>query len=147
MSSIKNIYPVVYDTSHGIDSFLNDLDGLNKLKDLRHEAYYERKESLNEYIIFGRFRLDTCGNFSIINKDNYGGIVPIEVNPEIPRVISYDDLKRYLPGIKYSICSTGYFLPPVYVQCSICEEFFNIKNCHDVVTSSVTEHYLLDSFV
>lgn len=137
----------VYDTIEGIESFLLDLDGFNKLKDFRREAYYTREERLTEYIVFGRFYLDTCGNFSIIIKERgYSrSIIPIEFNSELPSVMYYADVKTELP-INSSICSTGYHLPPSYVTCSICEEHFNIKNCHNVVDKYHSENYDMTQF-
>ena len=134
----------IYDTIGGIESFLTDLDSFNKLKDLRHEAYYIRKERLAEYIVFGRFYLDTCGNFSIIVSN--GSYQPSMIeNPELPSVMYYADIKTELP-INSSISSTSYHLPPSYVTCSICEEHFNIKNCHNVVQKSNSENYDISAF-
>lgn len=144
MNNIIGTGPI-YDTIEGITTFIKNLDGLHKLKSLRHEAGYVRKEILNEYILFGRFILDTCGNFSIILKDS-GGIIPIEYSKTLPEVLTYASCRILLPE-EYSICSTCYSLPPTYSKCDICDEHFSIKDCHDVIEKSEQSHYSLDRFI
>ncbi len=136
----------IYDTVEGINSFVSTgLKGLHELKDLRHEAGYSRKERLNEFVVLGRFRLDTCGNFDIPLKDS-GGIIPAEYIRNIPAVLTYNACRNYLPE-NASICTTGYSLPPTYVKCEICDDSFNIKNCHDVISINNSEHFSLDNYV
>lgn len=136
----------IYDTMEGIKSFLIDLDGLNKLKQLRNEAYYIRKEKLNEYIVLGRFLLGAGGNFSILIKEGTRHTIPAEDIRDIPSVISYESVFKYLKPDS-SICSTSYSLPPTYAKCSICDEPWSIKDCHETIQSDTNIHYDLNKFV
>lgn len=127
-----------YDTLEGIKGYLNNLTGLNKLKSERSEAYYSRKEKLNNFIVLGRYSLDTCGNFSkIVNDDGYN-IVPIQAIPNCPDVMTWEQMNAKIGG-EASICSTISDLPPDYVKCSICEIPWAISNAYDCISKHNTE--------
>ena len=137
---------VIYDTAESIETFLANLGNLHTLKKLRYEAGYIRKEKLNEFIVLGRFYLDTCGNFSIIIKDGSRTKVPAELVNNLPSVVSYSNIFNWLEP-NTLICSTSYWLPPTFAKCVICDEHFTIKNCHDVTTKNKHIHYNLDQFI
>lgn len=59
-----------YDSEFGILNYLKQgLAGFHRLVQRRHNAYYRRKEELNEWIILGRWYFDTCGNVMTASND------------------------------------------------------------------------------
>lgn len=51
-----------YNTIEGIRQSIKTLAGFNELVKARHKAGYKRSESLKEFIVRGRWKLDSCGN-------------------------------------------------------------------------------------
>jgi hypothetical protein len=150
---MKIINPVWYDDIDRILANLKDLDSFVMLMDERHKAGYDRRESLSEYCVLGRFVLDTCGNLMKFNEP----FIPIEKIPDLPAVISMSKLWEYIKDydekmeqnaltikeiqnnisakivgqttISYSPC----WLPKSKFLCPFCKSGWNIKNCHDII--------------
>jgi len=120
-----------YDTVEGIVRHLSDLAGLDALRKERQEAGYDRRERMNEFIVLGRFHLDTCGNFSICTFQ-HDFRDPVAWLPDsLPPAVSIRDLKSVLT--KLVISSTGHSLPRPDQVCDECGEGWDLSNCHDAV--------------
>lgn len=151
-----------YDTKEGIDLFLGSLWRLNKLISLRYEAYYERGERLNEFVILGRWVLDSCGNVSEIKGD----FVPKIAFPQIPDVLAWPDefwayirytlgwVKEHVASLEidsekfsriWSVMGSG--IPPVGIVCPECEQGWAVGDCHDTSPVYTTELLSLHEFV
>ena len=79
----KIIFPANYNTIEGIKSSMSLYETFIKMLNDRHEAGYVRGEHLEEFIILGRFELDSCGNTNKIIRD----FIPAEHIPELELVI------------------------------------------------------------
>ncbi len=79
-----------YNSKIGITESLQTLQSFNTMLNERHKAYYKRKRQLNEFVIFGRYSLDTCGNCMTATK----GFVPAEHIENIPNVLRRDEFWR-----------------------------------------------------
>src|ERR1035437_3312765 len=51
-----------YNTQDGIEKAVKTLEGFNKLVKVRHQAGYQLKETLAEFIVLGMWQLDSNGN-------------------------------------------------------------------------------------
>ncbi|MCK5061943.1 hypothetical protein KAR28_05355 [Candidatus Parcubacteria bacterium] len=137
-----------YDTKEGIEKSLTSLAGLNHLIRARRVAGYQRDERMNEFFIFGRFSLDTCGNCSKAH-----GYVPKDEMPEIPDVMTRDDFWAYIKehskrGEKTMVSfAMGSEIPDDNILCPYCGKSWEANNCHNTVPIRSTEVYLLDEFV
>lgn len=129
-----------YDTLNGIEAYLTDLAGINRLKAERTEAGYGRKERLNEFCVLGRWYLDTCGNFS--KMTHYcGSVVPVELFDErnpCPKVMTREQLRWLMTGDRSWSATSGWALPPEYAKCTECGMPWDLSNCHDF--ESWTDH-------
>ena len=137
-----------YDTKLGITESIGSLEKLIELIYERHTAGYKRNERLNEFYIMGRYGLDTCGNCSKAH-----GIIPKEILPQMPDVLTRDEFWQYLKehtseeNTMLSFSSNGGNIPPPYIKCSHCNERWGIDNCYDTVVRHLTEHIPLTDFV
>lgn len=135
-----------YDSKEGIEHGSSSLVLFNQLIDERHKAGYERGEQLNEFHIFGRFFLDSCGNCCRIN-----GITPKEQFPDIPDVLTNEELRSFLKermGEKVNISLSWGIgdIPHVGILCPFCKEGWNTSNCHDVSVRKKTAVIALADF-
>jgi hypothetical protein len=122
-----------YDSSAGIESYLTDLDGLNRLMAHRMRAGYDRKEHLREFVIMGRWATDSCGNFG---RCTFAGAnKPVEIPKHMPKVLTRDAAFNYfgsLTGTQVSM--TTYHtsdVPPSHVICPMCKKAWALANAHD----------------
>ncbi len=145
--AIRSIRPW-YDTEKLIDAAIISLSGLNQLIRARHSAWYERNERMSEFIIFGYFWLDSCGNCSKAH-----GYTPKIDMPKIPDVMSKNDFIAYIG--KYSrrgkdtmlSFAMGSGIPSENVLCPYCGRSWEAHNSHDTVLIRSTEVYSLDNFI
>lgn len=113
-----------YDTREGIEKILRDgLQGLNKLRDLRHQAGYGRGERMGTWVIYGRWVTDACGNFGRIVEG-----APVAAFPRFPPVMSIEEVQkewvvRLLWGMQAQI-------PPAHVRCPECQKPFSLADAH-----------------
>lgn len=137
-----------YDTKEGIEKSLASLADLNRLLSARHVAGYQRDERMNEFFIFGRFSLDTCGNCGKAK-----GYVPKDEMPGMPDVMTRDEFWAYIKEhsgrgedtmVNFSM---GSEIPDENVLCPYCQKSWEAGNCHDTVPIRSTEVYPLDEFV
>ncbi|MFW0861981.1 MAG: hypothetical protein ACKKL6_00115 [Candidatus Komeilibacteria bacterium] len=122
-----------YDTKEGIAQHVTSLNKLNILEQARHEAYYQRKERLNEFIVLGKWNLDTCGNFM------KGDLDLKTIMPNIPDVLTRKEFAEYCaehwPKSRSSM--TGWQgssdIPPEDLVCPHCGTGWTIESCFDVI--------------
>lgn len=122
-----------YNTVKGIETYLTSLEGLNKLVRDRHEAGYDRKEPLGDFIILGHWRTDTCGNFDKCTFE-------LDYKPadhfheKLPPVILTDHLLENAKnlGLNLSVSSGGGSgVPPPFVVCPECDKGWTLANAYD----------------
>lgn len=140
-------YQPKYDTIEGITEYLKDLAGLNKLQHERHEAGYDRRERLHDFIVLGRWSLDTCGNFGKILSENGWSIIPAQAIGSCPVVMTQDQVFARLGSEAHISSGMNSDIPPEYVKCSICEQPWTIKNAHDCISNSNMEVINASPFV
>lgn len=136
-----------YDIKTGISKSLLSLEGFNNLVSERRAAAYDRKERLNEFIVFGRYSFDTCGNCSQATD-----IIPKKLFPDIPDVLTYDEFWAYVKEhsneeIWLSWTCNGGNLPLPELKCAHCGKTWDIKDCYDTVVRHTTEVYPLADFI
>jgi hypothetical protein len=137
----------LYNTKLGIMSMVTTLDGLNRLQSLRHEAGYDRKERLNEFVILGRWFTDSCGNFGkIIDK-----FIPAEEIADIPPVLTREEFwalvsRRDLADVSL-VNQMNSDIPPVEIRCGFCGDPWSIRDCHNVVVTHETQVLPLSELV
>jgi len=120
-----------YDSVDGIGAYLVDLAGLRRLDADRHQAGYDRHERLNEFMVLGRFYLDTCGNFSL-STFRYDYKDHLDWLPDsLPKVIRLSELRSTLS--KLIISSVGHMLPGPEDWCIECGDGWDLSNCHDAI--------------
>jgi len=139
-----------YDTKKGVEESLKSLEKLNQLTAERHCAGYTQDEDLNQFIILGRYMLDSCGNCSRSTDT-----IPKEIWPNIPDVLTWEEFQEYKEecskdlvkdvSLSFSLGDNGIPLPGL--KCVECGEPWEIKNCHDTVVYHDTEVVSLADFV
>jgi len=131
----------LYDCKEGILRYIETLEGFNKLVSVRHEAYYDHGIRLDQFVVRGRWLLDTCGNLGKADKprEDYplvltrGEAELIASNPSKP------DCTMYRMGET--------FLPPADVECPICHKFFTMDDCYESVMRHRREIRPIDCYV
>jgi len=147
-----------YNTKQGISGSLVSFEDFRKMVDARHEAYYKRKEDLQEFYVMGRWSMDRCGNTMRITDE----FVPKEHIPDIDDVLAVDEFwdviekydrqtkpnvltreERNDPDFSYQDntrpypTSVGFSmpsnLPPPKSKCKLCKGGWTIDNCYDVI--------------
>jgi len=119
---------VGYNTAEGIESYLNDLDGLHRLIRDRHRAG-ELAEQLDEFIVLGRYRLDSYGNHMILVECTAAGGVSADWIPRgFPRVIKCDRLSL-LPDL--SMTWSIRVVPSAEARCVECGDNWTVDDADD----------------
>jgi hypothetical protein len=133
-----------YDTKDGIAEAVLTLAGFNRLISERSAAHYERRENLHEFMVFGRYMFDTCGNCAKASDR-----VPKLLCPDIPDVMTRDEFLAYWEtsgqGGMLSF-SYGGDVPRADLTCPWCGQGWTIENCHDTVVHHTTEVFSLTEF-
>ncbi|HCQ31641.1 TPA: hypothetical protein DIU27_04665 [Candidatus Collierbacteria bacterium] len=136
-----------YDSYEAIYESLKSLATFNALLEARHRAGYERHERLKEWVILGRFSLDTCGNTLKFTGEN----IPAEMLNHLHAVMTQDDFNSYIKlrsegqDIWFS-SSIGSGIPPAHIVCPECKEPWAVSNCHDVVVEHESRVVKLDGY-
>ncbi len=123
-----------YNTKEGIEERLREgLGGLQELVREREEAGYKRKERLREFVIlYGRFELDTCGNFM---RSSY---TDVRNSPlRLPQVIEKEELfkalnRTELITLSWEMSGLG-DLPRPSQRCPVCDQEWRLDNVRDAV--------------
>jgi hypothetical protein len=101
--------PQTYDSEMAIAEAVQTLQGMCDLERARHEAGYVRRECLQQWVVRGRYFLDSCGNWMIGDR----------VLPEVPLVFPLERLGEFwTTGVVWRF----YRLPPPEETCAICQE-------------------------
>lgn len=116
-----------YNTLEGVLNHTNTLENVHKLVRERHIAGYDRKERLEQFIIFGKYVLDTCGNCGTIIEESI---------KDIPIVIKYDNYKKYSENLSYSFETK---IGPNDKVCPVCRKSWGLHNIDDVHRTIETE--------
>lgn len=146
-----------YDDINGITASVQTLDGFNKLLNARRQAGYSKGEKLDEFIVLGLWRLDSCGNALKANEAG-GSSTPkkafASIGMEAPLVIRCPDflefLKENFPKDSNEASMPFSYekaLPDARLVCSECGKPWTIANCDDVIIRGSQEDINLSGFV
>jgi len=134
MAKISSVSPVsLCNTIEGITGYLEDgLEGLHKLANDRHKLFQScdaENLQLNEFIVLGRYMLDTCANFSSITEG-----IPAEIMSDCPRVMTKEEWFDTHCGENNKSMTISYQRGCAYpgIKCSHCRKTWTIDDCHDV---------------
>jgi hypothetical protein len=117
-----------YDTEEGIRTYLTDLDGVHRLFKARHQAGYDRHERLREFLVLGRYYLDTCGN-CMLTTFKFGYDVDANFLCDgFDPVVPWADVVK-IPKLRST--STFEYPPTAQHVCEECGEGWTITNMHD----------------
>jgi hypothetical protein len=135
-----------YDTKEGIKNSLGSLRDFNYLLSQRRAAGYCRKEQLNNFLVFGRYYLDSCGNSMKARRGN-GNMVPKDLMSNLPDVLTMEEFHAYTRPDDYTSYGMGDDIPPTKLRCAHCGKRWDIHNCDDTVVKHATEVFSLVEFV
>src|SRR5271156_4622562 len=89
-----------YNSVQGIEEYLVDLDGLNRLIHDRQAAGYDRHERLDDFVVLGRWFTDSCGNFGRCEFElDYK---PTDLASRLPKVVRSADILQLVKGLSIS---------------------------------------------
>jgi hypothetical protein len=129
-----------YNTKAGVTRQSETLEGLYELFKQRHQAYYERKEDLHEFIIRGLWRLDNCGNVGKAHEQIKGDLIPGVKYPDIPAVLTPAEFNKFLEDKgepdKHVSWVMNNDLPPAGHICPHCEKEWTIEDSFNVKVSN-----------
>ena len=130
-----------YDTKDGIQKMIISLHGFNELLKLRREA--SKKEELNEFIILGRWCLDSRGDLGKVSVES-ARKERKEMLPNIPDVLTREEFSNLIcerniyeeRKISFSVTVGSHVvIPPADLHCGKCQLKWDVANCHDVVVA------------
>jgi hypothetical protein len=125
----------VYNTKDGLATMLGSLDRLKALQVERRAAGYVRQERMEEFVLLGRFHLDTCGNFSfaafdVLRPEAYAVVPPVLTKAEY-EVFA----KQYArPDLDSYVLESA--LPPPHAVCVACGIGWSLVDCHSAVRNT-----------
>lgn len=146
-----------YNTAEGIEGSMHSLETFNELLAKRTEAGYVHKKNLDNFIVLGRYWLDTCGNVGVITgfipAEHIPNLAPVLTNNEIwatlreydrktkPNVLSDEEInspkfdwsknkRPFSTSLSWNVSNT---IPPARIECPVCKEKWNMTNTHDVI--------------
>lgn len=128
----------LYDTKEGIAGCLASLSGMHALIDARVDAGYRRNERLNQFVLFGRWALDSCGNIGRMIPGSIS-FVPKDRFPDIPDVMTHEEFRAFIakhaPGEQMGITtvmSGPAIIAPWDVPCSVCGRKWSLADAYDI---------------
>ena len=107
-----------YDTKEGIEESINNADDFAAMLKARADAGYDRKERLQEFIVLGRYDLDTCGNFGMLDK-----------RIDLPNVVTHGEANKLIPGLR--ICVNHGYQPTIGQICTTCGNAWGVYDLDD----------------
>jgi hypothetical protein len=137
-----------YDSKKQVEESIKNLAGLLSLVRRRHLAGYGDGERLNEFYLFGRYCLDSCGNCC---KESGKSLK--DLFPNIPDVLTDEELKSFLTSqsgekdIQLSFSYNGGQLPLLILRCAYCKKTWDVANCHDTHVVQTSETLPLTDFI
>ena len=118
-----------YDTLEGLSAALErGLPGLHEIGDARRQNYGE--QHLQQWIVLGRFILDSVGNFSVIINNAPAEHPSYEIRKLMRGVIAHEAAFVALNGISLTSECAG--LPSADDHCDRCHEGWSLRTAHDV---------------
>lgn len=115
-----------YDTAEGLTDRLEDgIAGFREIAEARHKAWYERQETLNEWVLMGRFSFDRCGNCSIGMR---------EMAPS-------GDAAAVVQGRPSHGSWSIFCVPGASARCDGCGLGWTLSNLHDIEGSRETRRH------
>jgi len=127
------------DTLQGIREHLKDLATFTELVRARHRAGYEEKRRMSEWVVLGRFCLDTCGNTMLIEEG-----APADVlRGRSHQIEDVQDMACAFAQCGTSWTSTPAWVPTVMDRCPRCGYGWSLKNVHDVYAKRGEDRQLL----
>jgi hypothetical protein len=125
-----------YDDLNRMLIYVNSLRGFNWLCQERYEAGYDRQETLHNYIVRGRWFLDSSGNISRVSYyDEQCNTVDIDCD-NLPLIIPWPSEILTNLGVHSVATRNGRCLPSSYIHCPVCNEGWTIINAHDSYVDS-----------
>ncbi|HOX95763.1 MAG TPA: hypothetical protein PLI45_00040 [Candidatus Woesebacteria bacterium] len=126
-----------YDSHFAMAAAVQSLENLVDLITARHEAGYQRGERLEEWILLGRFYLDSYGQFNKYDG-HQGDDIPIVRFPDIPKVLTRDEFHTFVDrhlklGEPFGTSCCVSWLPEGDQICPVCKKGWTIPNCYDFV--------------
>jgi len=114
------------------------LEALNRLIQARKVAGYTRNERLQEWIILGYIRFDSCGN----TLHMFGENIPAVMFPRIPPVLTVEEFSNFINATtqgNYDGYTASYnrTIPQHTDTCPECGQGWNIDNFFDSVDTVV----------
>lgn len=138
-----------YDTKVGITEAVKNLEGFCNLISERHLAGYNREESLNEFIVFGIYFLDTNGNCSRAEQ-----VEEVKSRlPNVPDVLTRREFGDYVINNVTDGRLTNMFdindgnVPRPGLKCSHCGKTWDISNIHDSIVWQTSETISLAEYI
>lgn len=127
-----------YDNIEGIQKAIETLDGFNCLLEERYKAGYEREEELRDFVILGRFKLDSCGNIGVAtNQNDPRFVVPKEKVLTLDEYLNFVESQVQIDSRLGNVLATFSFgnnsIPPAKVVCPVCHKPWSTDNCHEVI--------------
>jgi hypothetical protein len=107
---------VSYDTVKGIERSLRSIEDFLALVEARHEAAYGRQEELGDFCVMGRYWLDSCGNFWLLE-----------------RAKTVSDEPTVTAGRPLGGASLAGAMPRAVDTCQVCGQPWRIDNLEDCI--------------
>jgi hypothetical protein len=111
-----------YNTAEGIAASLVSLSAFLALCDARRTAGYVHGERMAEFVVLGRYWLDTCGNLMIADA----------AIPNMPPVVTREDFWLLVPP-DTQVTTSLRRLPRATDTCPECKRGWTLGNVHDSV--------------
>jgi len=109
-----------FDTKEGIAEAVQTLEGFGELRRTRHHAAYVDEHRLNEFVVLGRWLLDSCGNCM-------GAPTPFNVSPVLTKQEFFEEIGRdNMVGFGMPTSIPGH-----KDICPFCNRGWSIHNVHD----------------
>lgn len=136
-----------YDTITGIARSLKHYPHFHAMLEARKNAYREREEPLNSFVVLSAFTLDQFGQLGKLVPSPRGVLKGI---PDVMDVRDfYERLKSTpLAGTGLSNVLAPVYLPPLNTRCAGCGKYYGVEDCQDAVISRKGDiHLELDNFL
>jgi hypothetical protein len=126
-------------TVEGLSLAIQTLSGFNEAVRIRHEAGYNDRLRLNEFVVLGTWFMDTCGN--CMKRCDKGTIGQDDrPEPKAPAdVMTHNDYWAWRKAMGLSECiSFGHLshIPPTRMVCPVCHCGWTMKTVNDVERTS-----------
>jgi len=122
---------VWYDTREGLQARLESgLPGLREIAKARHEAHYDRGETMKSWCLLGIFFADSLGNLSLITEGAPADAFRDYREPPVPVVMLREEMGRYT---QRWVATHGSCIPPGDDRCDRCGRGWTVNNVRDFI--------------